>query len=230
MSMQKCPVCRERKPKRTCPALGQTICTVCCATKRQVEIACPQDCPYLSSARSHPPAVVQRRQERDLTFMLPLISDLTETQYRLTLLFQSIVVRHAEGAVPALVDVDIAEATAALAATLETAGKGIIYEHHAVSVPAQQLTAALRGTFAELVAQNTAQQGRIERESAVALRRIERGARTAAQALAGDDAPVYLGLLQRMLSNPGAAPAGSHPGDAADPGRGEAAPRLIIQP
>lgn len=230
MSMQKCPVCRERKPKRSCPALGQTICTVCCATKRQVEIACPLDCPYLSSARSHPPAVVQRRQERDLTFMLPLISDLTETQYRLTLLFQSVVVRHAEGAVPALLDVDIAEATAALAATLETAGKGIIYEHHAVSVPAQHLTAALRSTFAELVAQNTTQQGRIERESAVALRRIERGARTAAQALAGDDPPVYLGLLQRMLSNAGAAPAGSVAGDAADPGRGDAAPRLIIQP
>ena len=32
-----------------------------------------------SSARSHPSAVVQRRQERDLRFLLPLVSDLSET-------------------------------------------------------------------------------------------------------------------------------------------------------
>ena len=33
-----CPVCGQRKARRECPALGQTICTVCCATKRLVEI------------------------------------------------------------------------------------------------------------------------------------------------------------------------------------------------
>jgi hypothetical protein len=65
------------------------ICTVCCATKRQVEINCPSDCGYLTSARSHPPAVVQRRQERDVSFILPIVSELTDTQYRLLLLFQS---------------------------------------------------------------------------------------------------------------------------------------------
>jgi hypothetical protein len=200
MATQKCPVCADRRPKRSCPALGQTICTVCCATKRLVEIPCPPDCVYLATARSHPPAVVQRRQERDLTFLLPLVSDLTDTQHHLLLVFQSIIVRYAEGAIPALLDVDIADACAALAATLETAGKGIIYEHHAVSAPAQRLTGELGRAVADFVAQSPSHQGRIERESATALRRIERGAREAEQALAGDPVPVYLRLLQRMLS------------------------------
>ena len=81
------------------PRSARQICTVCCATKRQVEIKCPADCVYLTSARAHPPAVVQRRQERDLGFLLPLVSDLTETQYRLVVLFQSVTVKHAEQAV-----------------------------------------------------------------------------------------------------------------------------------
>ena len=199
MTNQKCPVCRERKPKRACPALGQTICTVCCATKRLTEIKCPADCVYLSSARSHPPAVVQRRQERDLGFLLPLVSDLTETQYRLVVLLQSVIVKHAESAIPALQDRDIAEATAAVAATLETAGKGIIYEHQAVSVPAQRLSAELRRVVSELVDRNASQQSRVERDTASALRRIERGAREAERALVGDETPVYLKLLHRTF-------------------------------
>ena len=225
MSTQKCPVCRDRKPKRSCPALGQTICTVCCATKRLIEIHCPQDCVYLSSARSHPPAVVQRRQERDLSFLLPLIKDLTDTQYRLVLLYQSVVVKHAEAAIPGPRDIDIAEAAAAVAATLETAGKGIIYEHQAASVPAQRLTTELRRALGELIAQNTSQQARLERESALALRRLEQGARSAERALAGDEPPIYLRLLQRMLTGAGTE------GDAGTGGSaGTSSTGLIIQP
>jgi hypothetical protein len=205
MPNQKCPVCGERKPKRSCPALGRTICTVCCATKRLVEIRCPADCVYLSSARSHPAAVVQRRQERDLGFLLPLISDLTETQYRLVVLFQSIIVKHAEGAIPSVDDSDVAEATRAVASTLETARKGIIYEHQAGSVPAQRLSTELRRVVDDLIRQNSTQQSRVERDAAAALRRVEQGARTAAASLAGDETPTYLKLLTRVL---GAAPAG----------------------
>lgn len=170
-----------------------------------MEIACPADCTYLTSAKSHPPAVVQRRQERDVAFILPLISDLTDTQYRLLLFFQSLIVKHAEAALPAVLDTDVAEATATVAATLETAGKGIIYEHQAVSVPAQRLATELGRGLSELAAQAGSQRGRIERDAATALRRIERSARTAATALAGDEEPIYLRLLARMLQ-PGAGP------------------------
>jgi len=44
-----CPKCRERKGKRSCPALGAPICSVCCGTHRQREIPCPDDCPHLAS-------------------------------------------------------------------------------------------------------------------------------------------------------------------------------------
>ncbi len=212
MSSQKCPVCRERRPKRSCPALNQTICTVCCATKRLIEIACPADCVYLTSAKAHPPAVVQRRQERDVGFLLPLIADLSETQYRLVVLFQSVTVKHAERAVPALLDVDVAEGAAAAASTLETARKGIIYEHQAVSVPAQRLTDEYARVVAELIAKNTSQQSRIERDAAAALRKIEAGARGADTALAGDEAPVYVKLLGRVFAAPGKADEASRSG------------------
>jgi len=212
MGQQKCPACRDRKPKRSCPALGARICTVCCATKRQVEIDCPSDCVYLSSARAHPPAVVQRRQERDVSFILPIASELTDTQYRLLLLFQSATVKHAEAALPKLRDKDIAEAAATAASTLETARKGIIYEHQAVSVPAQRLTSELGRVVAALSAQAGSQLARLERDAALALRRLEQGARTAAKVLDGDEPPVYLNLLTRMLKDPG----GSTEPDASD--------------
>ena len=173
---------------------------MCCATKRLVEINCPPDCVYLSAAKAHPPAVVQRRQERDVSFLLPLVSDLTETQYRLVVLFQSVTVKHAEHAVPALFDADIAEGAAAAASTLETARKGIIYEHQAVSVPAQRLTDEYGRAVAELIKQNATQQGRVERDAAAALRKIEAGARTAEKVLAGDEAPVYLKVLTRVFA------------------------------
>jgi hypothetical protein len=200
MSRQKCPVCHERLPKRACPALGQHICTVCCATKREVEIKCPADCGYLSTARAHPAAVVQRRQERDLGFLLPLVADLTETQYRLVVLFQSVTAKHAEQAVPSLLDIDVAEGCAATAATLETAGKGIIYQHQAVSVPAQRLADELARVVSDLAAQNPTHQSRLEKDAAIALRNLEAGARGAEGALAGDDAPIYLGILQRIFA------------------------------
>jgi hypothetical protein len=225
MGQQQCPACRGRKAKRSCPALGALICTVCCATKRQVEIACPADCVYLSSARAHPPAVVQRRQERDVSFILPIVSELTETQYRLLLLFQSTTVTHAAGTAPGLRDEDVAEAAAAAASTLETARKGIIYEHQAVSVPAQRLTTELARVVADLGAQAGSQLARLERDAAVSLRRLEQGARTAGKPgtpLEGDDPPVYLNLLTRMLKEPGRPAPG---GDPSPPAGG-----LIITP
>jgi hypothetical protein len=198
-SQATCPLCSRRKAKRLCPALERTICPVCCGTKRLVEIRCPPSCPYLSSARSHPAAIVQRREDRDLEFFVPLLSNLTEVPYQLLLGFQGVTVKHAESAIPPLLDVDVADAAAAVAATLETAGKGIIFEHQPTSLPAQRLAATLREAIRELTPEgHTAL--RFERDAAVALRRHEEAARKAEKALAGDAAPVYLNLLGRMMT------------------------------
>jgi len=193
-----CPLCGVRKAKRECPALRQTICAVCCGTKRLTEIPCPDSCPYLATSRTHPAATVQRRQERDLRFFLPLVEALTKPQLHLVLLFQKALLRHAALAMPALLDADIADAAAAVAATLETWRKGLIYEHEASSVPARRLAAEIRETIAGLTSE-TSQVARLEGDAAVALRRIEQGARTAAEALPGDEPPVFLGVVRRLM-------------------------------
>ena len=95
-----CPLCGARKAKRACPGVRQDICPVCCGTKRLIEIKCPADCVYLTTARAHPAAVVQRQQERDMAFVLPRISDLDEGQYRLFLFCQAQVLEHAMTASP----------------------------------------------------------------------------------------------------------------------------------
>jgi hypothetical protein len=132
---------------------------------------------------------------------MPFWSDLNEPQYRLLLLFHAIMLKHAaENALLPLRDDDVVEAAAVTAATLETAGKGIIYEHQASSLPAQRLATALRETFEELIRQGGGTvPPRLERDAALVLRRIEQTARKAAAALPDDEPPVFLRLVGRVL-------------------------------
>lgn len=214
-----CPLCGTRKARRRCPALGRAICPVCCGTKRLVEIACPADCGYLTAARSHPPAAVARQRERDVRFVMALVHRMPEPAYHLLLVLQQAILRHQATAVPALVDADVADAAGALASTLETAARGIIYEHQPASLPAQRLLLDLREALAGATRHAP---GPWERDAALALRRIERAARDARTAL-GDDAAAYLALLGRLPAAP-PAPAGD---DAAggDPGAGS---RIVL--
>lgn len=200
-----CPLCTTRKPKRACPALDRQICAVCCGTKRLTEISCPPTCSYLAASRTHPPAVAQRRQERDLRFILPLLTELTEPQYQLLLLFQGITLRHSAAAIPPLIDADVAEAAATVASTLETAGKGIIYKHQATSIPAQRLVQEIEAAMSELVSRAEARGPALERDAAVALRQLARAATEAAKALPEDEPPVLLKLLGRIMTKPDAA-------------------------
>jgi len=169
-----CPVCHHRKAKRACPALGKQICAVCCGTKRLVEIACPSDCGYLSAARVHPPAVVQRQHDLDRAMLLPLLQGLSERQARLFLMFAAVTSRHESPALQKLVDEDIGQATGALASTLETAARGIVYEHHPTSLVAARLMAELKEAADEVV-KNAG--SALERDAAIALRRIEDAAK-----------------------------------------------------
>ena len=204
-----CPLCGARTAKRSCPGVSRDICPVCCGTKRLVEIACPADCPYLASARAHPAAVVQRQQDLDMRFLLPRITDLTEPQYRIFLFLQGVVLQCAQKADPTPLDVDVAEAAATVAATLETAGKGIIYEHPAATIPAQRLAAELRKVVAEIAQQNGAEASRVERDAAKALRRMEIASRTAQAEVPDPTYPdmSWLALASRLMSAAAAAEA-----------------------
>lgn len=45
--MAKCIKCKKRKAKRYCPALGASLCSLCCGHLREKEIHCPPNCTYL---------------------------------------------------------------------------------------------------------------------------------------------------------------------------------------
>jgi hypothetical protein len=204
-----CPTCGLRKARRACPALDKTICPVCCGTKRIREIQCPANCRYLSSAREHPAAVVQRQQKHDVSLVLPTIRHLTERQHQLFFLLHSVIAQHTPQELTRLLDGDIAEAAGALAATLETAGRGVIYEHAPQGPAAQALVAKLKAALARLREQGaTVYDG----ETAIVLRAIERGA-TEIQPRAGGDA-AYAALMRRLLQTTAASPPPSEPGPA----------------
>lgn len=189
-----CPLCHTRKPRRACPALQQTICPVCCGTKRLTEIQCPDDCSYLTSSREHPAAVVKRQQEHDVAILLPTLHGLTERQHQLFFLFQSLIARHTPEGFSRLLDDDVAEAAAAVAATLETASRGVIYEHAAQSLPAQRLASEMKAMVADMEKQGV----RVyDREVAIVLRAIEKGARETRKIEPGDAS--YLTLMARLL-------------------------------
>src|SRR4026207_666456 len=145
-----CPICHTRKPRRACPALQQTICPICCGTKRLTEIQCPDDCVYLTSAREHPAAVVKRQQEHDFAILLPTLQGLTERQHQLFFLFQSVIARHTPEGFSRLLDDDVAEAAGAGAATLGTGARGVIYEHAAPSRPGQRLASEMKAMLADM--------------------------------------------------------------------------------
>ena len=147
---------------------------------------------------------------------MPLVHELSELAYGLLLVLQAVVKRYRREAVPPLIDADVAEAAGTLAATLETASRGIIYEHQAASLPAQRLVAVLRQAVDEAV-RDGGRPGQVEREAALALRRIERAAREASRAF-GAGPTGYLELLERL----------PYPESAA--GADEAVARLPIPP
>jgi hypothetical protein len=189
-----CPLCNVRKPRRECPAIRQTICPVCCGTKRLTEIDCPADCVHLAAAREHPPAVIKRQQERDIVTVLPTIRHLSERQHQLFFLFHSVIARHVPDGLARLVDDDVADAAGALAATLETSSRGVIYEHAPKSLPAQKLASELKGLLGAMEQEGA----RVyDTEAAVTLRAIEAGARQTPAGASGETS--YLDLMRRLL-------------------------------
>ena len=186
------------------------ICAVCCGTKRLVEINCPSDCPHLAASREHPAAVVRRQQEMDVAALLPSMAGLTERQHQLFFLFQSVIAKSKPDGLARLTDEDVAEAASACAATIETAARGVLYEHTPATRPAQQLAGELRALLAQVREHGATV---YDREAAIALRAIERGARSLGQP---NEPAAYLTLMGRLLQvNQAAAareagPAGTH--------------------
>ena len=223
MTAETCPHCRRRRARRACPALGHQICAVCCGTKRLTEIRCPSDCTYLVSARTHPPAVVQRQQERDARFLLPIIDGLGRRQYQLFFVVQATIHRLAEAEEMPVNDEVVRDTAQALAATYETASKGIIYEHRPSSLPAGRLARELKPL---LEGKDERYPVANERDLADVLRRVERAAVDARKTLDGDT-HAYLDLVGRLMRPSSGDDTGVS--DATAPAKtSDAAPSLVI--
>ncbi len=122
---KKCSLCDARTAKRHCPAKSATICSVCCGTKREVEIDCPSDCVHLRKCRSYeaergaqqgPVSDNRRFDERFLYQNAQLIATVAEA-----------VLEERAGST-SMVDRDATEAFSALIATLKTLSTGLYYE------------------------------------------------------------------------------------------------------
>jgi hypothetical protein len=184
--------------------VGQDICAVCCGTKRIVEIACPATCIYLEHAHRHPAASVKRQQESDLTVLMAALGRVSEVQLQLFFVIQTSILKfhtsaRAEGTAP-LTDADVAQAAGAVAATFETATRGVVYEHQAQSMIAEGLRRELTTVLQEV---GRGAGSRFEREAAEVLRGIERGA--AHQTLPPGAGPLdYMSVVARVLQAPAA--------------------------
>ncbi len=124
-------------------------------------------------------------------------------------------VRYEPPELHAIIDQDVIEASAAIAATFETAARGVIYEHRPASLSAERLATELKKMLAEAGEQGGAT---FRRDAAVVLRRVETAAREATQSGAGRRA--FLDLAGRVTS-----PKRS---DGTESGEVDRAPRVII--
>lgn len=142
--------------------------------------------------------------------------DLSERQSQLFLQINSFLRHYEPSELHALVDDDVVDGVAALAATFETAARGVIYDHRPAALPADRLATALKAVITE-----AGQHGgtAFDRDAAVVLRRIEEAAR---EVRAGDPSNrrAYLEVLGRVLKEDTESDA---PG-----GHGAKTPRLIV--
>ena len=121
-----CPLCSHRQGKRYCPAVAEQICTVCCGTKREIEIDCPSSCSYLKASRTYESekpipdpqvgAKVHNYDERFVQRHQPILDALTNS------------VLEERMASPWLVDNDVIEVFRSLSVTMKTLSSGIYYE------------------------------------------------------------------------------------------------------
>ena len=187
-------MCGGGKAKRQCPALGRGICATCCGTKRLVEIDCPPSCGWLKAARAHPHAAQQRQQEQDAALVVPLIRGLDDGGYAVLMACLPAAVASRSTMDPAPLDADLQAAAAALAATAETAMRGVLYEHQAETPVAARLARAMSAPLAEAAEAGVK---RLDASTAAAMRRVEEAVKEFRRSASAPDS--YMAFLARVL-------------------------------
>jgi hypothetical protein len=143
--MTTCPLCSERAGKRYCPAKDERICTVCCGTKREVEIDCPSSCTYLKASRSYESEkpipdveVAAKARQFDALFV---------ERFHPVLDLLTLAIAEERQSSAWLVDNDVIEVLKALKTTQNTLSSGIYYE----SLPEGPIRQALFRRLKEII-------------------------------------------------------------------------------
>lgn len=123
------------------------------------------------------------------------VGRLSEQQLQLFFLLQSMVLSYKPEGLAKVTDADVAQATGALAASLESSSKGVIFEEAAASIPAEGLRRALKPVIDEIIKGSGT---RAEREVAFVLRGMERGAKHEGGHIPDGDT-AYLELVGRVF-------------------------------
>jgi hypothetical protein len=142
--------------------------------------------------------------------------DFSDRQSQLFFLIATFLLRYEPPELHPLVDEDVAEASAAIAATFETASRGVIYEHRPNSLSAERLASELRPLLTKVSDQSG--EG-VRRDAAVVLRRVEAAAREVGRS-AGGSRRAFIDLLGRVVNTK--AP------ESRESSSDDNAPRLII--
>jgi hypothetical protein len=184
-----------------------------------VEIACPSDCAWLASAREHPPAVSVRQQQHDVSRLVHFVRDFSQRQSQLFFLIGAFLRSYQAPELQPLLDEDVAEAAAALAATFETAARGVIYEHRPASLSAERLMTELKPLLAEA---GKGAGSSFERDAAVVLRRVTESVESVRPegGLEPANQRAFLSLVSRVMRpDPGASGQGNpeNPANPANP-------------
>lgn len=197
-----CPLCRQRKGKRACPAKGESICSQCCGTKRVVEVDCPSDCLYLTGA--HAPGWEGRAadRERDHRRLGPHVGHLTERQVHLVLLALA-GINGIRGRRGDLDDALLLDALVAVRKTVETRDRGVLYEHPVTDARAQELVDELSGMF-EAKDEGGAVHRPSDRDLAAALKGLEGALAATIKEKEGTHA--FLDTAARLVGRLGGAP------------------------
>jgi hypothetical protein len=139
-----------------------------------------------------------RQQQRDVGLLVQFMRDLNERQSQLFFLIHTFLVRYEPAELPSLVDDDVAEAAAALAATYETSARGVIYEHRPASLPAERLVSVLKPVLLDT---GKGLGSPFERDAAYVLRRVEDAVREI-RAIDQTNRRAFLDLLARVIKTP----------------------------
>ena len=148
---------------------------------------------------------MKKQIDHDVTQLMATVGRLSEQQLQLFFLLQSMVLSYEPDGLARLVDSDVALAAGALANALETASKGLIFEEATASLVAEGLRRAMKPVIEEVTKGGGS---RAEREVAIVLRAMERGARHEGGHIPDGD-KAYLELVERVFGR--RAPAAAAP-------------------